>query len=332
MDNVENINSDLKPTSFAYSHPGALRIAKIVQQRFADWAHENTDTSRGTNFLTIDTLPINQWIDQHIFIIETDLTKKSRMFHQLSVPSQRAILWLSFLKEPGNLLAHLNSLVVLHSEWHAHVPNEKIVTEIKLYNTASLIRTRSKANLIEITLHEGFIFAPQNVQRAAIRFSHRVSTSSDRKLIRDYSWSPEFTRIAEQLSAVHQYRKAIQRGKKYNLNEVFNRVNQAYFNGELKQPALTWSKQILRSSLGSYRSRQDLVTLNKVLDHTGVPAFVVEFVMYHELLHKALGVTRINGRNQVHTAEFTNLEKQFKNYKEAQNFIHTKLLIKRRIL
>ena len=57
------------------------------------------------------------------------------------------------------------------------------------------------------------------------------------------------------------------------------------------------------------------------LDSNLIPQFVVEFVLYHELLHKAIGVKYINGRYMAHTTEFRRQEQQFKFILEASQFL-----------
>jgi hypothetical protein len=52
--------------------------------------------------------------------------------------------------------------------------------------------------------------------------------------------------------------------------------------------------------------------------------------MYHELLHKKMGVKRANSGKHNHTKIFKELERQFKFYAQANDFInqlaHTKKL------
>jgi len=61
--------------------------------------------------------------------------------------------------------------------------------------------------------------------------------------------------------------------------------------------------------------------LSITLDAPDVPEVVVDFVMYHELLHKLLGVTVTNGRCNVHTPEFRAAERRFLQYDQVHAFI-----------
>ena len=61
--------------------------------------------------------------------------------------------------------------------------------------------------------------------------------------------------------------------------------------------------------------------INRGLDRSDVPAYVLDFVMYHELLHKALGVKTSGARRVAHTKEFRDFEKRHPDYERAQAFI-----------
>jgi hypothetical protein len=109
-------------------------------------------------------------------------------------------------------------------------------------------------------------------------------------------------------------------GRVYDLDVVFNRVNAAYFNGEMKRPRLVWSRSPTFRKFGHYDWIGDAVMLSRTLDSQDVPAFVVDFIMYHELLHKAHGIkwTSDGSRGYAHTARFYRDEKRFAQYEAAE--------------
>jgi hypothetical protein len=74
--------------------------------------------------------------------------------------------------------------------------------------------------------------------------------------------------------------------------------------------------------LGSYHERDNLVRIHPVLDRPEVPEFVVESIVYHEMLHAALPPTRSrNGRRRVHTAEFRRRERLYARFEEAEAWL-----------
>ncbi|HXH70477.1 MAG TPA: hypothetical protein VNI60_09125, partial [Pyrinomonadaceae bacterium] len=52
-----------------------------------------------------------------------------------------------------------------------------------------------------------------------------------------------------------------------------------------------------------------------------VPKFVVEFVVFHEMLHIFHPTTLRNGRRYNHTAQFRHDERKFAYFEEAENWI-----------
>jgi len=107
-----------------------------------------------------------------------------------------------------------------------------------------------------------------------------------------------------------------------SLEDSFNRVNVEYFQAQLQPPDLCWSPVRARRLLGSYHQRKDRVIISRLFDSPKIPEYVLDYLMYHELLHKFLGIGRKDdGRRCVHSAEFRELEQRFRRFKEAQEFL-----------
>jgi predicted metal-dependent hydrolase len=73
--------------------------------------------------------------------------------------------------------------------------------------------------------------------------------------------------------------------------------------------------------MGHYDYFRDIVMLSVTLDAPDVPDFVIDYVMYHELLHKAMGAEVVNGRRYAHTPAFREAERKFPRYDEAEAFL-----------
>jgi hypothetical protein len=58
--------------------------------------------------------------------------------------------------------------------------------------------------------------------------------------------------------------------------------------------------------------------VSATLDAREVPVYVLDFVVYHELLHKKHGATWQNGRQMVHTPAFRADERSFVQYAAAE--------------
>jgi hypothetical protein len=111
-------------------------------------------------------------------------------------------------------------------------------------------------------------------------------------------------------------------GRVHSLDESFDRVNRRYFKSQLAKPELCWSPVRARRLLGSYHERKDRLIISQLFDSPRIPAQVLDFLMFHELLHKFLGVGRRgDGRRSVHGREFREIERQFENYDQVQQFL-----------
>lgn len=107
----------------------------------------------------------------------------------------------------------------------------------------------------------------------------------------------------------------------YDLRISFNRVNAEYFKGELKNIKLKWTKRKIKSQLGYYDIDLDAIVINKVLDDRRIPQFVLDFVMYHELLHVKIRSDYKKFNEKVHTKEFKIAERKFRFYEQSKVWI-----------
>jgi hypothetical protein len=111
------------------------------------------------------------------------------------------------------------------------------------------------------------------------------------------------------------------RGDHYNLDEIFEDLNARYFHGLMARPLLGWSRKPSRVMLGHYDPSHNAIILSKLLDRALVPHFVLEYVLFHEMLHLRFPAEHYGARRCVHTREFKEAEKQFARRKEAQEIL-----------
>jgi len=91
------------------------------------------------------------------------------------------------------------------------------------------------------------------------------------------------------------------------LEKSFDRVNYKYFKGFLDKTNLKWGSNSL-SKLGSYEYGSDTIVISKVL---GGDYELLDYVMYHEMLHKKHKFTKNKSRSYHHTAAFKKDERAF---------------------
>ncbi len=111
------------------------------------------------------------------------------------------------------------------------------------------------------------------------------------------------------------------KGTYFDLDEIFQTVNDYYFFNEISKPCLRWSKKRAYRILGRYDRSKNEIIISKLLDCEKTPKFVVEYIMYHEMLHIKFGFTYKRGRRKIHTQLFKKEEEKFPFYKESIDYL-----------
>jgi hypothetical protein len=111
------------------------------------------------------------------------------------------------------------------------------------------------------------------------------------------------------------------KGSVYDLDEIFATVNARYFGNMVPKPSLTWSAKKTYRILGHHDATHDHITISTSLDTRDTPRFVVEYVVFHEMLHVAHPTQHVNGRRYFHTPAFKRDEKKFAHYEAAERWI-----------
>jgi len=66
-------------------------------------------------------------------------------------------------------------------------------------------------------------------------------------------------------------------------------VNREYFRSQLASRVMLESRA-RAAHAGSYQERNDRLIISQLFDSPAVPLYVLDYLMYHELLHKFLGL------------------------------------------
>ena len=98
------------------------------------------------------------------------------------------------------------------------------------------------------------------------------------------------------------------------LLDSFNRVNEKYFNEIVDVPNLRWGSDST-TKLGSYDFKTDTITISSIFEDE---TELLDYVMYHEMLHKKHKFNSNKGRNAFHFSKFRKEEKMFENALEIE--------------
>ena len=110
-------------------------------------------------------------------------------------------------------------------------------------------------------------------------------------------------------------------GQHHDLGSLFEQLNREYFEGKLERPHIGWSTRSWRRQFGCYDPGPNQIVLNRRMDRPGIPQFVVEYVLYHEMLH-VKHPTRRSGCSLVsHSPEFRAEEKRFAQFGVARKYL-----------
>ncbi len=175
-------------------------------------------------------------------------------------------------------------------------------------------------------VHHMFVDAPPIVLRSVARYAENHDAQASAVVRRFIDANDDRIRRRSRPRSV-----AIDvQGRYYNLQEIFDQLNEHYFDGRI-QARITWGQRGRRRraresiKLGSYTLEDRLIRIHPVLDAADVPRFFVEWVVYHEMLHEVHEMPIVGGRRIYHTAAFRRQEAEFEYFDQAVAWERTQI-------
>lgn len=202
--------------------------------------------------------------------------------------------------------------------------------EAKLGRSVKLVMSNNRRTMISVKrdsdhtlfrLNRMFLDAPHEIVCALVDFA-RHNSKPARQRLRHYI-------IANQALLPARTPRPLQLrplGAVFDLEEIADKLNRQYFS-QLLQVPITWgrfgrargvSRRHLR--LGAYFPKQGVIRIHPILDQAAVPAFFIESVIYHELLHAFLDKEVPHHRGCGHSSLFRELEQKFVDYERAREW------------
>jgi hypothetical protein len=185
-------------------------------------------------------------------------------------------------------------------------------------NATSMLSVRKKAENITVRLHKMFLHAGVDVCLEVADFIRKGR--SNRQVLS--SFIRENNYLLKQKAPVKLIPCVT--GEHYCLQTIYDSLNGEYFDGAVSS-AITWGKsnskkRVRMRTMGSYNAVTGTIRINPLLDKKTVPAYFLQFIVYHEMLHAYLGIKTRNGRRSIHSREFRLQEKKFRHYAKAMEW------------
>lgn len=195
-------------------------------------------------------------------------------------------------------------------------------------NTRSIIHVRRRDHAYYIRLHHMFLDADKTTLKALAQYISGKPKRARKQLnafIKEYEWKIKKRPIPPKPTKT----KIRVQGKFFNLLHAFVDLNQKYFANKI-DCAIMWGplrKRVRQKSvqLGSYSFRTSTIRINPLLDRSFVPQYVVDSIIYHEMVHHLVGSRENNGRNISHDQSFKTLEQRFIHANKAKLWIQKNL-------
>ncbi|HZU23762.1 MAG TPA: M48 family peptidase, partial [Terriglobales bacterium] len=103
--------------------------------------------------------------------------------------------------------------------------------------------------------------------------------------------------------------------------QVFDELNLRFFHGLLGRPQMSWSRERSRHLLGHYDPAHNTIIISRIFDDPRLPRFLVEYIVYHEMLHLKHPVKLRGSRRCVHPRAFQEEEKLFPQLEEVKQWL-----------
>jgi predicted metal-dependent hydrolase len=199
---------------------------------------------------------------------------------------------------------------------------------VEYYPYSSLTLTiRRRADVMYVRFSDLLRRAPRQVREgaAALLLARVYRRRTLKALIQPYLLYARSDRTRGRITRMRRHRvrrvATLPQGRHFDLHALFEQLNQQYFGGELERPHIGWSTRRWRRQFGCYDPGPHQIVLNRRMDRPGVPQFVVEYVLFHEMLHVKHPTRRSGCTLLSHSPEFRTEEKRFAQFDVARKFL-----------
>lgn len=189
-------------------------------------------------------------------------------------------------------------------------------------NRSTMLSVRWDPDCTKVSMHRMFLEAPKNVMDALACYllkKEQHIAPAIKSFIETNLKKLDYTYLIDQS-------KLVSIGKVYDLKDIYDSLNGEYFNRKLDL-SITWfgrynQKNRSRVTFGLYHEPLKLIKIHRMLDNKCFPDYVVNYVVYHEMVHHVCpSYIDEKGIHRIHSKAFKEKEARFREYGKAQQWI-----------
>lgn len=193
------------------------------------------------------------------------------------------------------------------------MPVRLVVTD----NRSTMVSFRRAPSGLRLNVHHMFLDAPEPVRAALASYAGKGHKTAGR-LIDAYIRSQQ-PRIREDQPV---RAKALEcQGRIFDLRAIFDRINVTHFDSAIGARIgwgrMTRGRRRRSIRLGVYDHQTREIRIHPALDRPEIPAFFVDFIVFHEMLHELFPSPAGAARRVHHPPAFREREKRFPDYAQA---------------
>ncbi len=184
-------------------------------------------------------------------------------------------------------------------------------------NRSTMLSFKRNASALSVRLHHMFLDAPEDVVQALADYAGRGARKAGPVL--DAFIHGMQPRIRQERNAAEAELEP--RGRCFDLQELYDRVNAAHFDGRIVA-RIGWGrhgpkrrKKSIRLGVYDHQTRE--IRIHPALDRPEVPRFFVEYIVFHEMLHQLFPSPPGASRRIHHPRAFRERERAYPQYAAA---------------
>jgi hypothetical protein len=192
-------------------------------------------------------------------------------------------------------------------------------------NRSTMVSFQRRSGRLVVRLHRLFRHADRRVLDSLALYLGRRDRNSSKTLDNFIASHKEEVRVPQEATP----KIICHEGCHHDLKAVLRRVNETYFQGKA-DVNIGWGRTPVRRrkrytktmsrSLATYSYDDCTIRVSPILDSAVVPEYMLDWVVYHEMLHHVLPVEETGAKKRYHTERFKILERAFKQYEDAKSW------------